>query len=155
ALADAAAGHPWPDLMPNPVQVVASMTTSDSLGHDYVMQFRYHNGYYDAGEKQFRGFASAEQIDLGEPSAPTLVTRSSFDTGRAYEAMKGKLLAVSVEQEDGRIFSVTTNLWTTPPVTLYTGTNGTNVVYAHPIGVIKVVSELGQGTPRRVESELA
>src|SRR5262249_44719964 len=130
-LADAAAGRPWPDLMPNPVQVVASITTLDSLGHQYVTQFRYHDGYYDPGEKQFRGFASAEQIDLGETSAPTLIIRSFFDTGRTYESMKGKLLAASVEQEDGSVFSATTNLWTMPPVTLYTGTNGSNVVYAH------------------------
>src|SRR5207249_2792259 len=36
SLADAAAGHPWPDLMPNPVQVVDSIITSDSLGHSYL-----------------------------------------------------------------------------------------------------------------------
>src|SRR5262249_19167742 len=41
------------------------------------------------------------------------------------------------------------------PVTLYTGTNGSNVVYAHPTATIKVISELGQGTPRRLETELA
>src|SRR5262249_21418611 len=52
-------------------------------------------------------------------------------------------------------FSVMTNLWTIPPVTLYTGTNGTNVVFAHPAGTIKVISELGRGTPRRLETELA
>src|SRR5262249_43441600 len=77
-----------------------------------------------------------------------------FDTGRTYESMKGKLLAASLEQEDGRVFSVTTNLWAIPPVTLYTGTNGSNVVYAHPTGIIKVISELGQGTPRRLEAEM-
>ena len=153
SLQDASAGHPWPDLMPNPVQVVAAITDSDSLGHQYVTQFRYHNGYYDPVEKQFRGFAAAEQIDLGDASAPTLVTRSFFDTGRTYEPMKGKLLALSVEQEDGSVFSVQTNSWTLPPVTLYTGTNGTNVAYAHPTGTVKIISELGQGTPRRLESE--
>jgi RHS repeat-associated protein len=155
ALADAAAGQPWPDLMPNPVQVVASVTTLDSLGHQYVTQFRYHNGYYDPVQKQFRGFAEADQIDIGEPSAPTLVTRSFFDTGRVYEAMKGKLLALSIEQQDGEVFSVATNLWANPPVTLYTGSNGTNVMYAHPTGTVKIITELGQGTPRRLESEMA
>ena len=29
---------------------------------------------------------------IGDPSAPTLVSRSYFDTGRTHEAMKGKLL---------------------------------------------------------------
>jgi RHS repeat-associated protein len=153
ALADAAAGHPWPDAMPNPVQVLSSSTTSDSLGHQYVTQFRYHDGYYDPVEKQFRGFASAEQIEVGDATAPTLVTRSFFDTGRTYEPMKGELLSQSVEQDDGGVFSVTTNLWTVPPVTLYAGTNGTNVVFAHPTGAIRLISELGHGTSRRLESE--
>src|SRR5262249_23184756 len=45
--------------------------------------------------------------------------------------------------------------WTLPPVTLYTGTNGTNVVYAHPTGTVKIVSELAHGIPRRLETEVA
>jgi RHS repeat-associated protein len=155
ALADAAAGNPWPDPMPFPVQVVAAVTNLDSLGHQYITQFQYHNGYYDPVEKQFRGFARAEQIDLGDPTAPTLVTRSVFDTGRLYEAMKGKLLVLTEEQQDGTLFSAETNLWALPPVTLYTGTNGTNVAFAHPTAKVKIISELGQGTPRLLESDFA
>ena len=154
ALDDAAAGNPWPDPMPLPVTVIASVTNLDSLGHQYVTRFHYHNGYYDPDEKQFRGFAGAEQLDLGDPTAPTLITHSSFDTGRAFEAMKGKLLVLAAEQEDGQVFWTQTNAWTIPPITLYTGTNGTNVVYAHPTGTIKLIAELGQGTPRRLETEM-
>jgi RHS repeat-associated protein len=152
-LEDSAAGQPWPDLMPMPVSVVASVTNLDSLGHQYVTRFRYHNGYYDPSEKQFRGFARAEQVDVGDASAPTLVTRSFFDTGRINEAMKGKLLALSTEQGDGNVFWTQTNSWM--PVTLYTGTNGTNVVYAHPTGTMKLISELGRGTPHLLETEVA
>ena len=152
-LSDAALGNPWPDIMPNPVQVVATVTNLDSLGHQYVTIFRYHNGYYSPIEKQFRGFAQAEQVDIGDSTAPTLITRSFFDTGRLYESLKGKLLGLSVEQEDGHLFWAETNSWTLPPVTLYTGTNGTNVVYAHPVGRVRTITELGQGTPRRLESE--
>jgi len=155
ALEDARVGQPWPDLMPNPVQVVASVTTLDSLGHQYVTGFRYHNGYYDPAEKQFRGFGRAEQIDMGDSTAPTLVTRSWFDTGRTHEPMKGRLLGTSIEQEDGNVFSTETNFWSTPPLTLHTGTNGTNVVYVHPTGKTILLSELGQGTPRRLESDFA
>jgi RHS repeat-associated protein len=155
SVADAAAGSPWPDPMPFPVQVVSAVTNLDSLGHQYVTQFHYHNGYYDPIEKQFRGFAQAEQIDSGDATAPTLLTRSIFDTGRAYEAMKGKLLVLDQEQEDGQVFRAETNSWTIPPVTLYTGTNGTNVAYAHPVAQVTLVTELGQGTPRLLESEFA
>ena len=153
ALEDAAAGNPWPDPMPFPVQVVSSVTNLDSLGHQYVSQFRYHDGYYDPVEKQFRGFARVEQVDVGDASAPTLITRSHFDTGRDYEAMKGKVLRLTTEQEDGRAFTDETTAWTTPPVTLYTGTNGTNVVYAHPSGTVRLVKELGIGIERRLETE--
>ena len=84
------------------------MTNLDSLGHQYVTQFRYHDGYYDPVEKQFRGFGRVEQIDVGDPTAPSLITRSHFDTGRIHESMKGKLRVLSVEQEEGIVFSTTT-----------------------------------------------
>lgn len=155
ALEDRAAGTPWPDPIPFPVSVVAGVTTGDSLGHSYRTEFRYHDGYYDPVEKQFRGFARVEQIDVGDPTAPTLVARSHFDTGRDYDSMKGKLLGLTAGQEDGNAFWTETNYWTIPPVNLYTGTNGTNVVYVHPTARTKLITELGHGTPRLVESEFA
>ncbi len=155
ALEDADAGRPWPDPVPFPVSVVSAVTNLDSLGHTYLALFRYHDGYYDPTEKQFRGFARVEQVDVGDPTAPTLVARSHFDTGRDFEAMKGKVLALTTETETGAVFSTTTNYWTLPPVSLYTGTNGTNVTFVHPTGTVTVISELGQGTPRRLESESA
>ena len=91
ALADAAAGQPWPYPLPFPVTVVSVVTNLDSLGHQYRTEFRYHDGYYDPVEKQFRGFAHAEQVDIGDATAPTLVSRSFFDTGRDFEAMKGQV----------------------------------------------------------------
>ncbi|MEI7935495.1 MAG: toxin TcdB middle/N-terminal domain-containing protein [Verrucomicrobiota bacterium] len=154
ALEDAAGGHAWTNVMPFPVQVVSSVTNLDSLGHQYVAQFRYHDGYYDPVEKQFRGFGHVEQVEVGDASAPTLVTRSYFDIGRDFEAMKGKLLRLTSEQEDGRAFTDDSTAWTIPPVTLYTGTNGIAVQYAHPVGHTNFVKELGQGTERRLESEM-
>jgi RHS repeat-associated protein len=154
-LEDAAAGNPWPDPLPFPVQVVSAVTNLDSLGHQYVSQFSYHDGYYDPVEKEFRGFGLAEQIDLGDPTAPTLVSRSFFDTGQSFEAMKGKLLRVTTQQEDGNVFSDAVTTWTIPPVVLMTGTNGTNVSYAHPLARHTDIQELGQGTERTLESEFA
>jgi len=56
ALADAAAGRSWTNLMPLALSVVESVTNLDSLGHHYVTRFRYHDGYYDPVEKQFSWF---------------------------------------------------------------------------------------------------
>jgi YD repeat-containing protein len=154
ALEDAAAGQAWTNTLPNPITVVSAVTNLDSLGHEYVTRFRYHDGFYDPLKKQFRGFARVEQVDVGEPAAPTLVTRSHFDVGRMYEALKGKLLGLTVGQEDESVFSTQTNVWTVPPITLYTGTNGQAVHYVHPASSARIVHELGNGTARRLESEV-
>ncbi len=153
-LADEAAGSPWPNVVPISVPVVASVTLDDSLGHAYRTEYRYHDGYYDPEEKQFRGFARVEQFEVGDATAPTLVTRHHFDTGAQVEAMKGKLLQQSAEEEDGRVYWDETLAWTVPPQTLGTGTNGQTVQFVHPIGRSRVVKELGQGTERQTESEM-
>ena len=74
------------------------------LGHDYVTEFSYHNGYYDGIEKEFRGFENAEQIEIGDESQPTLVSAYTFDTGRETESLKGRPLRVIRMTEDGKIF---------------------------------------------------
>jgi RHS repeat-associated protein len=153
ALEDEAANRPWPDPLPFPVTVVASILVSDSLGHEYTTHYRYHDGYYDPVEKQFRGFGEVEQIDLGDASAPTLVSRSHFDTGRFFDAMKGRLLRASAETEDGGVFSRETTTWANPPRLVRTGTNGVAVRFAHPVASVKEILERGAGTPRRIESE--
>ncbi|MHB1306150.1 MAG: toxin TcdB middle/N-terminal domain-containing protein [Limisphaerales bacterium] len=155
ALEDAAAGQPWPDPLPFPVTVVARMTVSDSLGHEYETRFRYHDGYYDPAEKQFRGFARVEQVETGDASAPTLVSRSHFDTGRLFESMKGRLLRFALEQEDGKIFTEESTAWVAPPRILMTGTNGEAVHYVHPVGSVRQIRELEPGEVRRLESEFA
>jgi YD repeat-containing protein len=154
SLEDSAAGRPWPDPMPFPVQVIGSVTNLDSLGHQYVTRFKYHDAYYEPVEKQFRGFASAEQFDVGDPTAPTLVSRSYFDTGRTFEPMKGKLLRLTAETEDGRVFTESFTAWSLPPRVLMTGTNGQTVSFVNAVGSTNLVLELGQGTPRRLESEM-
>jgi RHS repeat-associated protein len=153
ALEDAAMGQPWPDPLPFPVTVVAAVRVSDSLGHEYRTQFRYHDGYYDAVEKQFRGFARVEQVEVGDPTAPTLVSRSYFDTGREFETMKGRVLRLTMETLDGSVFTDDSTTWVQPPRLLMVGTNGEEVRFAHPIGTAMDILEQGQGVPRRIESE--
>jgi RHS repeat-associated protein len=155
ALEDAAAGHAWTNRLPFPLTVVARVLTGDSLGHSYEARFRYHEGYYDSVEKEFRGFARVEKIEVGDSTAPTLVTRSYFDTGRQFESMKGKRLRLTAEQEDGQTFWDEVMAWGSAPRILYTGTNGQTVKFVHPIGKIRTVKELGQGVERVLESEFA
>lgn len=153
-LEDRTKGVTWTNGMPFPVTVISAITNLDSLGHQYVSRFRYHDGYYDPVEKQFRGFSRVEQIEIGDDTAPTEVTRSVFDVGRTFEAMKGRVLELSTETEDGKVFQVESTAWVTPPRLLLTGTNGLEVRYAHPVANTHRILELGQGTERRLESEM-
>lgn len=111
ALDDAAAGSPWAYAVPNPTSVINRITVQDGLGNEYVSEFRYHDGYYHGVEKEFRGFARAERIDIGDESQPTLVTEYQFNVGSTEEALKGKALRMIARTESGEIFSEETNNW--------------------------------------------
>ncbi len=85
---DRDAGRPWRTRLPFPVTVVARRTVRVGLDLDgqpgedhYVTNFRFHDGFYDGREKEFRGFAEVEVIERGDRSQPSLVTRHHFHTG--------------------------------------------------------------------------
>ena len=63
-LEDKEAGNPWVTRLPFPVQVVEKIVTTDLVsGASLTRRFRYHDGYYDATEKEFRGFGFVESWD--------------------------------------------------------------------------------------------
>lgn len=114
-------GSPWQTKCPVNIQVVRRIRTncgfdldgmSDPSGgttDNYVSEFRYRDAFYDAFEREFRGFAFAERIDYGDDfiwdenlgvigkssgwdrsktptrqvRGPSLVTRYRFHTGAA------------------------------------------------------------------------
>jgi RHS repeat-associated protein len=54
----------WRGRLPFPVQVVAKVETIDDIsGGKLVTEYRYHQGYWDADEREFRGFGLVEQLD--------------------------------------------------------------------------------------------
>ncbi|HEU4713467.1 MAG TPA: SpvB/TcaC N-terminal domain-containing protein [Pyrinomonadaceae bacterium] len=54
----------WRTPLPFPVQVVARVEVIDQLsGGKLATEYRYHHGYWDGIEREFRGFAMVEQID--------------------------------------------------------------------------------------------
>ena len=74
---DADAGRPWVTRLPFPVQVVDRVEAIDWIGRGrLVTRYAYHHGYYDAYEREFRGFGMVEQWDTEEFRADT-----SFDDG--------------------------------------------------------------------------
>ncbi|HBY97886.1 MAG TPA: hypothetical protein DEP84_28760, partial [Chloroflexi bacterium] len=54
----------WRTPLPFPVQVVKSVETIDRVsGGKLTTQYRYHHGYWDGAEREFRGFGMVEQLD--------------------------------------------------------------------------------------------
>jgi hypothetical protein len=95
-----------------------------------------------------------EQIELGDSTAPTLVTRSHFDTGAQHESMKGKLLEIELEEIEGEQYWEEITDWALPPTVLMRGVDGQDVSFAHPTGRRRFIRELGSAPVRMVESEV-
>ena len=63
-LEDRARRQPWKTSLPFPVQVVARVEVIDHLSQGKLTtEYRYHHGYWDGAEREFRGFGMVEQID--------------------------------------------------------------------------------------------
>jgi RHS repeat-associated protein len=54
----------WRTPLPFPVQVVARVEVIDQIsGGKLTTEYRYHHGYWDGTEREFRGFGMVEQLD--------------------------------------------------------------------------------------------
>jgi len=63
-LDDKKAGKLWITKLHFPIHCISKTTTQDEIsGYKFVSQFKYHHGYYDHAEREFRGFGMVEQID--------------------------------------------------------------------------------------------
>lgn len=63
-LKDKQENRPWITRLPFPVQVVSEMIVEEKVTDvRFSTEYRYHHGYYDHEEREFRGFGMVEQID--------------------------------------------------------------------------------------------
>ncbi|MGD2087635.1 MAG: SpvB/TcaC N-terminal domain-containing protein [Candidatus Aminicenantes bacterium] len=63
-LKDKLAGKPWITKLPFPVQVVSKHIIEEKITDvRFTTEYRYHHGYYDHPEREFRGFGMVEQVD--------------------------------------------------------------------------------------------
>lgn len=85
ALADRRAGRPWVTHLPIPVHVVATVTVTDDVtGLTATSSYRYRDGFYDIGEREFRGFGEVTQADtdgFGTTALPTQTAVTWAHTG--------------------------------------------------------------------------
>ncbi len=105
-LKDKAEGHPWITRLSFPIHVVERVEHCDHVAETrLVSRYRYHHGYYDPVEREYRGFAYVEQWDAetvgggvgkglfsdvpgevdGELVLPPVRTRTWFHTGAWLE----------------------------------------------------------------------
>ena len=107
---DRDAGTPWITRLPFPVHVVERVETLDRISRNrFVTRYRYHHGYFDGVEREFRGFGRVEQWDTEEIGAlrpddteatnidaasyvPPVHTRTWFHTGAYLERPRLRLL---------------------------------------------------------------
>jgi len=152
-VADRAEGREWVFKVPFPVNVVARIEVFDGRSSTYVRTMTYHDGYYDGEEKEFRGFAAAEQRDVGDATAPDLVMAYAYDTGQEYEALKGKPLEIKAQTLNDETFYNEQYTWATR--TLAEGVNGDERKVTFPFQEMKIrdVLEKGSGSPVQLKWE--
>ncbi len=63
-LEDKMNGKPWITKLPFPVQLIEKSIVLDKVsGSRYTQSFKYHEGYYDTFEREFKGFGFVESWD--------------------------------------------------------------------------------------------
>ncbi|BAU54872.1 SpvB/TcaC N-terminal domain-containing protein [Mucilaginibacter gotjawali] len=116
-LNDKLKGANWVTKLPFPVQCVNKVVSIDRVSQTrFTSQYSYHHGYYDAAEREFRGFAMVVQTDTEEFDnyvlqttgagavnsiekdlyQPAVITKSWFHTG-AYLRMQQMYHQLSAE----------------------------------------------------------
>ncbi len=94
-LEDRARGRAWLTRLPFPVQVVERVEIRDWIQQTkFVSLYRYHHGFFDGVEREFRGFAMVEQWDTEEfppfrgrglfPEAPANAEEEAFHQPPVY-----------------------------------------------------------------------
>ena len=80
-LQDKLDGKPWITRLPFPVHCVERVETYDRISRNrFVSRYKYHHGYFDGAEREFRGFGMVEQTDTEEIGDILADTTSSETT---------------------------------------------------------------------------
>ncbi|MEL6182481.1 MAG: toxin TcdB middle/N-terminal domain-containing protein, partial [Myxococcota bacterium] len=113
---DSEAGRPWPYKLPHPMQVVTSVVRTDALTELIEEDtYRYHNGYYDGVEKQFRGYEEVELEASFDETVEARVVEMVYEVGAEDPYRKGLLLSQTTFS-DGRELSQSHTTYSDCPV---------------------------------------
>ncbi len=156
-LAAAERGEPWTQTMPTVSQVVTRVTEHDNVTiagrppASYVTEYHYRDPVFEGRQREFRGFAVAEAVSVGDQNSPTSISRSHFLLGECEpeepesecdlaerwrdnpkEALKGLPVLTETLDETGTYLSSTLQRYVLRR--LYTGLDGRDVRYAFQAG---------------------
>ena len=149
-----AAATRWRTTLPFPVHVVSRVEVTDALSEaTLTSEYRYHHGYWDGVEREFRGFGCVERLDAevfgGPPDAsgqdprhaPPVLTRTWFHLGpvAAGDADEWIELDLSVEH------------WAGDPAALERPADVTAALNALPRRARRDALRTLRGTPLRSE----
>jgi YD repeat-containing protein len=90
---DLSKGKTWMYPLPFPQQVVSEIDTWEKIAPSGVdsTEYRYHDGFYDGTEKQFRGYERVEQLGEGDDYEASSRTLSIFDVGAPNDTLAGRV----------------------------------------------------------------
>ena len=96
----------WHHRVPFGMQVVDRVDDIDTrTGVRQRTEYRYHHGYWDGDESQFRGFEAVEAVRSGDTSSEAGMERYAYDVGVDDRYRKGLVLSKTSESAD-RVLSV-------------------------------------------------
>jgi RHS repeat-associated protein len=174
-LAAEAAGKPWRRTMPLSVPVVVRSIVYDQLekvgrpAGAVVTEYQYRDPVFDGRQREFRGFETAETKLLGDATAPTSRSRSTFMLGQCQAAQNAadtcstaerwrdnwreplKGLPVVVESYDDSGVYLSTTHHTYELRQLYTGLDGRRVSVAFLVRKDTLGYDTAQFTPSSAE----
>ncbi|AMC99899.1 SpvB/TcaC N-terminal domain-containing protein [Halomonas chromatireducens] len=86
----------WRTPLPFPVPVVASVEVIDAIsGGKLTTEYRYHHGYWDGAEREFRGFGRVDQRDT---EAFDRFASSGLHPGRRFDMVEPKMFSPPIEK---------------------------------------------------------
>ncbi len=96
----------WRTTLPFPAHVVARVEVEDLISSSrMVTEYRYHHGYWDGLEREFRGFAMVEQLDTevfdpaGVHYSPPTLLKTWFHVGPVAAIEAGDWVELDLSDE--------------------------------------------------------
>ncbi len=101
--ADDDGSESWSYPLPHPMLMVSQTASWDEINQvDETRRFRYHQGYYDGEEKQFRGFESVEIMEPGDETSEEALILEQYDLGVEDSYRNGLMLSREIRGAEGR-----------------------------------------------------